>query len=280
MERRDAWELATHGARAGLLAGLALGLIEILASAVLRGDPWLPFDFAAAIVVGPEALSPGFPVAASVILGIVIHVLLSMVFGVAFLTALALMFQLSARPWLILLYGLLFGVTVWEVDFLAVLPVIAPALSGQLDLALVDLRQAAPGGPRHVEPGQGVQRFLIGVVEVQHRAPGRHRSIAQPPRSLERARRMLQTAGFSWKPDGTLVDGRGDAVEFSMVTNAGNTERAQMATIIQDDLKQLGMRVQIRTGKSKSKGRLIIHYASLDQFDQLLEKLGVATAES
>jgi hypothetical protein len=135
VERRDAWELATHGARAGLLAGLALGIVEILASAVLRGNPWLPFDFAAAIVVGPEALSPGFPVAASVMLGIVIHVLLSMVFGVAFLTALALTFQLSARPWLMLLYGVLFGVTVWEVDFLAVLPVIAPALSGRLDLA-------------------------------------------------------------------------------------------------------------------------------------------------
>jgi hypothetical protein len=135
VERRDAWELATHGARAGLLAGLGLGIVEILASAVLRGDPSLPFDFAAAIVVGPEALSPGFPVAASVMLGIVIHVLLSTMFGVAFLTALALTFQLSARPWLMLLYGLLFGVAVWEVDFLAVLPVIAPALSGRLDLA-------------------------------------------------------------------------------------------------------------------------------------------------
>jgi hypothetical protein len=135
VERRDAWELATHGARAGLLAGLALGLVEILASGVLRGDPSLPFDFAAAIVVGPEALSPGFPVAASVMLGIVIHVLLSVLFGVAFLTALALTFQLSARPWLMLLYGSLFGVTVWEVNFLAVLPVIAPALSGRLDRA-------------------------------------------------------------------------------------------------------------------------------------------------
>ena len=85
VERRDAWELATHGARAGLLAGLALGLVEILASAVLRGDPWLPFEFATAIVVGPEALSPGFPVAASVMLGTVIHVLLSVVFGIGFL---------------------------------------------------------------------------------------------------------------------------------------------------------------------------------------------------
>lgn len=135
VERRDPWELAVHGARAGLLAGLALGLVEIVASAVLRGDPRLPFDFAVAILVGPEALAAGFPVAASVALGTAIHVLLSVVFGVAFLAGLALTFQLSARPPLMLLYGVLFGVTVWEVNFLAVLPVIAPELTGQLDLA-------------------------------------------------------------------------------------------------------------------------------------------------
>lgn len=135
VERRDPWEVAMHGARAGLLAGLALGLVEIVASAVLRSDPRLPFDFAVAILVGPEALAPAFPVAASVALGTVIHLLLSVVFGVSFVAGLALTFQLSARPRLMLLYGALFGVTVWEVDFLAVLPVIAPELTGRLDLA-------------------------------------------------------------------------------------------------------------------------------------------------
>jgi len=124
-----------HGARAGLLAGFALGLVEIVASILLRGDPWLPFDFAAAIVVGPDALTPAFPVAASIALGTVIHVLLSVVFGVMFLAGLTLTFQLSARPGLMLLYGVLFGAIVWEVDFLAVLPVIAPELTGRLDLA-------------------------------------------------------------------------------------------------------------------------------------------------
>jgi hypothetical protein len=124
-----------HGALAGLLAGLALGVVEIGASFVLRADPWMPFDFAAAILVGPDALAPTFPLAASLTLGIVIHVLLSLVFGVVFVAGLALTFQLSARPWLILVYGMLFGVTVWEVNFLAVLPVIAPELTGRLDLA-------------------------------------------------------------------------------------------------------------------------------------------------
>lgn len=134
VERRDTWAVVSHGTLAGLIAGLGLGFVAIVASAVLRGDPWLPFDFAAAIVVGPEALAPTFPSAASLALGTVIHLLLSVLFGVTFLSALALTFQLSARPPLLLLYGVLFAFLVWEVNFLAALPVIAPDLRGRVDL--------------------------------------------------------------------------------------------------------------------------------------------------
>ncbi|HEY2934590.1 MAG TPA: ABC transporter substrate-binding protein [Acidobacteriota bacterium] len=71
-----------------------------------------------------------------------------------------------------------------------------------------------------------------------------NRAIAQPQRSLERARKLLESAGFSWK-DGALADAGGQKVEFSILTSAGNTQRGQMATIIQDDLKQLGMTVNV-----------------------------------
>ena len=84
VERRDGWDVATHGTRAGLLAGIALGVVEIAASTILRDDPWLPFQFAAALLVGPEALVPSFSLFAAVTLGTVLHVLLSIVFGVAF----------------------------------------------------------------------------------------------------------------------------------------------------------------------------------------------------
>jgi ParB family chromosome partitioning protein len=40
--------------------------------------------------------------------------------------------------------------------------------------------------------------------------------------------------------------------------------------------RQLGMRVQVRSA-GKGKGRLVIHYASLDQFDELLSRMGVRT---
>jgi len=134
VERRDPSEVVRHGTFAGLLAGFALGFVEVLVSTALRRDPWLPFDFAVAIVVGPEALAPAFPVAASVALGTVIHILLSVFFGVVFLSALALTFQLSARSWLIVLYGVVFALAVWEVNFLAVLPLVAPTLRGRIDL--------------------------------------------------------------------------------------------------------------------------------------------------
>jgi peptide/nickel transport system substrate-binding protein len=64
-------------------------------------------------------------------------------------------------------------------------------------------------------------------------------------RSLPRARELLAADGFSWSPKGALRDPQGKRVEFTIVTSSGNPERIQMATLIQDDLKQLGMDVHV-----------------------------------
>jgi peptide/nickel transport system substrate-binding protein len=72
-------------------------------------------------------------------------------------------------------------------------------------------------------------------------------TIPHPARSLERSKELLRAAGFSWRGDGTLVDSSGEVVQFSIVTSASNAQRAQIATMVQDDLKQLGMQVQIAT---------------------------------
>jgi peptide/nickel transport system substrate-binding protein len=72
-------------------------------------------------------------------------------------------------------------------------------------------------------------------------------AIPHATRSLDRSRELLKSAGFSWKPDGTLVDARGDVVEFSILTSSSNQQRVKIATLIQDDLKPLGMNVQVVT---------------------------------
>jgi peptide/nickel transport system substrate-binding protein len=70
-------------------------------------------------------------------------------------------------------------------------------------------------------------------------------AVSKPSQSFDRARNLLKEAGFTWKPDGTLVDARGRAVEFSILASASNAQRSQMATIIQDDLKKLGMKINV-----------------------------------
>ena len=70
-------------------------------------------------------------------------------------------------------------------------------------------------------------------------------SLPHPATSIEHARELLKSSGFSWQPDGTLLDPHGSPVEFSILTSSSNAERTKTATIIQDDLSQLGMRVQV-----------------------------------
>ncbi|MDR3701544.1 MAG: ABC transporter substrate-binding protein [Candidatus Sulfopaludibacter sp.] len=64
-------------------------------------------------------------------------------------------------------------------------------------------------------------------------------------RSIPQAKQLLSADGFSWAPGGSLLDPAGKPVEFSIVTSAGNSERVQMATLIADDLKPLGIAVHV-----------------------------------
>lgn len=70
-------------------------------------------------------------------------------------------------------------------------------------------------------------------------------SLPHPATSIEQARDLLRSAGFSWRADGTLLDAHANPVEFSILTSSSNAERTKTATIIQDDLSQLGMHVQV-----------------------------------
>jgi peptide/nickel transport system substrate-binding protein len=73
--------------------------------------------------------------------------------------------------------------------------------------------------------------------------------LVHPLRSLDRARQLLKEAGFSWangsNGEGILMDSEGKPVEFSILTSSSNADRTKMATLIQDDLKQVGMRIQV-----------------------------------
>jgi peptide/nickel transport system substrate-binding protein len=64
--------------------------------------------------------------------------------------------------------------------------------------------------------------------------------------SPEDALKLLQQDGFQLQA-GTLRDREGHAVEFSIVTNSGNKSRERMATMIQQDLARIGIKVNLVT---------------------------------
>ncbi|HYL14442.1 MAG TPA: ABC transporter substrate-binding protein [Terriglobales bacterium] len=70
-------------------------------------------------------------------------------------------------------------------------------------------------------------------------------SIPKPAQSLSRARELLQSAGFTWNKDGKLQDHNGQVVEFSIISSSSNSQRMQIANIVQQDLAKLGMQVSV-----------------------------------
>jgi peptide/nickel transport system substrate-binding protein len=60
------------------------------------------------------------------------------------------------------------------------------------------------------------------------------------------ALRLLKQDGFQFR-SGILSDRGGHPVEFSILTNSGNRSRERMATMIQQDLSQVGIKVNVVT---------------------------------
>ncbi len=98
--------------------------------------------------------------------------------------------------------------------------------------------------------------------------------IKHAARSLDRSRELLRQAGFSWNAEQVLVDQNGGAVEFSILTSSSNADRTKMATLLADDLKQLGIKAQVvpmefrslldRVTQSKEYDACLLGLASFD----------------
>ncbi|MGB6485069.1 MAG: ABC transporter substrate-binding protein [Candidatus Acidiferrales bacterium] len=100
-------------------------------------------------------------------------------------------------------------------------------------------------------------------------------SLAHPPQSLARARELLKSAGFSWNSAGSLIDPHSQPVEFSILTSSSNAERMKMATLIQDDLAQLGMNVHV---VSLEFGAMVDRL--LNSFDYEAAVMGLASGDA
>ena len=77
-------------------------------------------------------------------------------------------------------------------------------------------------------------------------------AVPAPEYSMSNARGLLKTAGFSWTADGALVDSSGKPVEFTILVSSSSTLRGQIATLLQDDLKHVGIAAHVVPMEARS----------------------------
>jgi peptide/nickel transport system substrate-binding protein len=63
---------------------------------------------------------------------------------------------------------------------------------------------------------------------------------------FEYSKELLKKGSFKWNTEGNLVDANGKKVEFTILTNAENAARQTTGVIIQDDLKKIGIKVNLK----------------------------------
>ncbi|MEJ7575524.1 MAG: ABC transporter substrate-binding protein [Pyrinomonadaceae bacterium] len=94
---------------------------------------------------------------------------------------------------------------------------------------------------------QGLATPLYGFVSPGNRAWGAS-DVPKIEYDLEKSRALLREAGFESRGSGDapeLFDAKGNRVEFTLIVQAENEPRVKMATVIQEDLAQLGIRMHV-----------------------------------
>jgi len=96
-----------------------------------------------------------------------------------------------------------------------------------------------------------IKTVLLGLGQVAHSCykpdtQWHHSTVQKFAYDPERAKELLAAAGWADTDDDGVLDKDGQPFEFTILTNQGNELRKNAATLIQRDLKKIGIKVRIR----------------------------------
>jgi uncharacterized membrane protein YagU involved in acid resistance len=130
VEQKPRINLFWHGIAGGIISGIIFAMAEMILN-VLMGKPFFgPLRLIGSILLGQQALAPIYPLASAALVGLMVHMIMSMIFGLIFIYLLSAVRQLQVSTGRLLVYGSLFGLALWVVNF----QILAPALFPQFTL--------------------------------------------------------------------------------------------------------------------------------------------------
>lgn len=155
----DTRRSVNEGLRFGLLAGLILGLMEMVAAVVMGNPPLMPLRMFASVVLGQEALM-GTSLGTAVVVGLIAHFAISALYGFIYGLVNARFTKGSDRASYgsQIFIGLLFGLGVWLVNFQIVARLAYPWFLGTPQLMQALMHAVFYGLPLAVMYAAGERR--------------------------------------------------------------------------------------------------------------------------
>lgn len=110
-------DLFLHGMMGGLIAGLVFVLGKMVLNLALNRPFFGPLQLTSTLLLGTKALDPSYSLVTASVIGLIVHLCLSALYGMIFVGLLGLTGQLGAPTKFMLLYGALFGLGLWLVNY-------------------------------------------------------------------------------------------------------------------------------------------------------------------
>ena len=123
--RTDLGAWIRYGVLGGIVAGIVFAMFEMIMALILDGPDafFMPLRMIGGIGLGPSAMEPTTSLLSAGAAGIVIHMILSMMYGVVVAAVLSLIPRLSATRTAVLASASVAGFALWIVNFYGFAPV-------------------------------------------------------------------------------------------------------------------------------------------------------------
>ncbi len=110
----------------GILAGIVFAMGEMFINLFMGKDFFGPLRLIGSMVLGTQALMPSYSLLVAGFTGLMVHMMMSAIFGLVFFALLELLKQRAASTISLLVFGSLYGLLLWVVNFLVVAPRLFP----------------------------------------------------------------------------------------------------------------------------------------------------------
>jgi len=126
--RSDRTNVEVSGALAGLVGGVMMAIVGAILALAIGDDLWKAPKLIATFVVSPDSVAaPGF-LAGPVIIGSVIHLALSVLFGLGFGILTTRIWKMPLAYGAPMVFGFVYGLAIWLIAYFIVLPLLNPLI--------------------------------------------------------------------------------------------------------------------------------------------------------